>query len=41
VGESERIVINVTTLYREFGAASVVDDVMTLFSQMGEIWLEG
>lgn len=39
-GEAERVFINVNTLYREFGAAGVVDDVMALFREMGEIWLE-
>ena len=40
-GESERVVINVNALYREFGAANVVDDVMELFAEMGELWLIG
>ncbi len=39
-GEAERVFINVNALYREFGAADVVDDVMALFREMGEIWLE-
>lgn len=39
-GESERVFLNVNTLYREFGADQVVDDVMTLFTEMGRIWLD-
>ena len=38
-GDSERIFINVNTLYREFGSDRVVDDVMALFAEMGELWL--
>ena len=38
-GERERVLINVNTLYREFGSAAVIDDVMAVFAQMGDIWL--
>lgn len=37
-GESERVFINVNALYREFGSERVVDDVMTLFAEMGSLW---
>jgi cyclase len=35
-GEAERIVVNVTTLYRDFGAEPA-DDVVTLFSEMAAL----
>ncbi len=37
-GESERVYLNVNTLFREFGSNKVVEDVMELFSEMGSIW---
>lgn len=37
-GESERIYLNVNSLYREFGSSEVVEDVMELFAEMGQIW---
>lgn len=39
-GESERVVLNVNTLYREFGSDRVVDDLMGLFDEMGTLWLK-
>ncbi len=39
-GDGERVLINVNTLYRELGARQVVDDVMALFAEMGELWQE-
>ena len=39
-GEAERVCINVNTLYREFGATDVIEDVMALFGEMGRVWLE-
>lgn len=35
-GESERLVVNITSLYREWGA-DVPGDVVTIFSQMAEL----
>jgi hypothetical protein len=35
-GEAERVVVNITTLYREFGA-SFPGDVATVFGQMAEL----
>jgi glyoxylase-like metal-dependent hydrolase (beta-lactamase superfamily II) len=35
-GERERLAVNITTLYREFGA-DVPTDVVSLFSQMAEL----
>jgi glyoxylase-like metal-dependent hydrolase (beta-lactamase superfamily II) len=35
-GEAERVVVNVTTLYRDFGAAPA-DDVVTLFTEMAAL----
>jgi len=37
-GESERVFINVNTLYSEFGANEVVEDVFGLFGGMGDLW---
>jgi len=37
-GDSERIAINVATLYREFGAQDVPSDAATLFGWMAQIW---
>jgi cyclase len=37
-GDSERIAINVATLYREFGAKDVPSDAATLFGWMAQIW---
>ncbi len=37
-GESERIAVNVATLYREFGAKDVPSDAATLFGWMAQIW---
>lgn len=37
-GDSERIAINVATLYREFGAKDVPSDAATLFGWMAKIW---
>jgi glyoxylase-like metal-dependent hydrolase (beta-lactamase superfamily II) len=37
-GDSERIAINVATLYREFGAQDVPTDAATLFGWMAQIW---
>ena len=37
----ERVFINVNGLYREFGATAVVDDIMALFAEMGELWSTG
>ena len=38
-GDAERIVVNVTTLYREFGATEQLD-VMQLFGEMGRLHAE-
>jgi glyoxylase-like metal-dependent hydrolase (beta-lactamase superfamily II) len=38
-GERERVLINVNTLYGEFGSDAVIDDIMAVFGQMGELWL--
>ena len=37
-GGSERVFLNVNSLYREFGSDRVVEDVMDLFAEMGAIW---
>lgn len=37
-GDSERIAVNVATLYREFGAKDVPSDAATLFGWMAQIW---
>ncbi len=37
-GGSERVFLNVNTLYREFGSDRVIEDVMDLFAEMGAIW---
>jgi cyclase len=37
-GDSERIAINVATLFREFGAKDVPSDAATLFGWMAQIW---
>lgn len=37
-GDSERIAVNVATLYREFGAKDTPSDAATLFGWMAQIW---
>lgn len=37
-GDSERIAVNVATLYREFGAKDVPADPATLFGWMAQLW---
>jgi cyclase len=37
-GDSERIAVNVATLYREFGATDVPSDPATLFGWMAQLW---
>ncbi|MBG01565.1 MAG: MBL fold metallo-hydrolase [Acidimicrobiaceae bacterium] len=37
-GGTERVFLNVNSLYREFGSEQVVQDVMGLFAEMGAIW---
>lgn len=37
-GDSERIAVNVATLYREFGAQDVPSDAATLFGWMAQLW---
>lgn len=37
-GDSERIAVNVATLYREFGATNVPADPVTLFGWMAQLW---
>jgi len=37
-GDSERIAVNVATLYREFGAKDTPSDAATLFGWMAKIW---
>ncbi|HEV2561521.1 MAG TPA: MBL fold metallo-hydrolase [Rhizomicrobium sp.] len=37
-GDSERIAVNVATLYREFGAKDVPSDAPTLFGWMAQLW---
>ncbi len=37
-GDSERIAVNVATLYREFGAADTPSDPATLFGWMAQLW---
>src|SRR5215469_11212409 len=37
-GDSERIAVNVATLYREFGAHDTPSDAATLFGWMAKIW---
>ena len=37
-GDSERIAVNVATLYREFGDASAPADAATLFGWMAQLW---
>jgi len=37
-GDSERIAVNVATLYREFGDTSVPSDAGSLFGWMAQIW---
>jgi len=37
-GDSERIAVNVATLYREFGAKDAPSDPATLFGWMAQIW---
>jgi glyoxylase-like metal-dependent hydrolase (beta-lactamase superfamily II) len=37
-GDSERIAVNVATLYREFGAMDVPADPVTLFGWMAQLW---
>ena len=37
-GGTERVFLNVNSLYREFGSEQVFDDVMGLFAEMGAIW---
>jgi len=37
-GDSERIAVNVATLYREFGATNVPSDALTLFGWMAQLW---
>jgi cyclase len=39
-GESERVLINVNTLYREFGSDAVIEDIVAVFAEMGELWLQ-
>ncbi|PKQ03465.1 MAG: MBL fold metallo-hydrolase, partial [Alphaproteobacteria bacterium HGW-Alphaproteobacteria-12] len=36
-GDGERIVVNVTTLYKEFSGDDTQNDIATLFGQMAEI----
>jgi len=36
-GDGERIIINVTTLYREFSGEEAEPDIPTLFGQMAEL----
>jgi cyclase len=37
-GDGERIVINVSTLYKEFAGDHTPNDVMSLFGQMARLW---
>jgi glyoxylase-like metal-dependent hydrolase (beta-lactamase superfamily II) len=37
-GDSERIAVNVATLYREFGSKETTSDPATLFGWMAQIW---
>ena len=37
-GDSERIAVNVATLYREFGSADTPSDPATLFGWMAQLW---
>jgi cyclase len=37
-GDSERIAVNVATLYREFGDTSAPSDAATLFGWMAQLW---
>lgn len=37
-GEAERVVINVNTLYGEFGSDQVIGDIMAVFAEAGAIW---
>ena len=37
-GDGERIVVNVTTLYREFAGDEGHADPVALFGQMAELW---
>jgi hypothetical protein len=37
-GDSERIAVNVATLYREFGDMTAPADAATLFGWMAQIW---
>jgi glyoxylase-like metal-dependent hydrolase (beta-lactamase superfamily II) len=37
-GDSERIAVNVATLYREFGATDTPSDAATLFGWMAQLW---
>ena len=38
--EPERLFINVTSLYREFGSTDVATDVAALFTGMATVWDE-
>jgi glyoxylase-like metal-dependent hydrolase (beta-lactamase superfamily II) len=40
-GGPERVFLNVNALYKEFGSNQIVGDVMSLFSEMGAIWVSG
>ena len=37
-GDSERIAVNVATLYREFGDTNTPSDAATLFGWMAQLW---